>query len=238
MAHLAAEDYLADIYRLETEGLCASTGAVAERRSVSPASATAMFKRLARDGLVTYREYEGVVLTDEGQRVALGVLRRHRLVERFLTDFLRLPWDQVDAIADQMEHALPDVVVDALEALLGSPFTCPHGYPIPDREGNVADGAPLRTLAELRAGERARVARVDEHVPGLLAHLEGLGIVPGATLLVAATNPIDETVSLRTHGGSGAAHVVGPRIARAISVAQAEDGARGGDGTRVQGGPP
>ncbi len=221
MAQLAAEDYLADIYRLETEGVQATTGAVAERRSVSPASATAMFKRLARDGLVTYREYEGVVLTDEGQRVALGVLRRHRLVERFLTDFLRLPWDQVDEIADQMEHALPDIVVDALETMLGSPFTCPHGYPIPDRDGRVVDVAALRTLAEVRTGERVQVARVDEHVPGLLAHLEGLGIVPGAWVEVLAVNPIDDTVTLRTERQPKGSHVVGPRIAGAVSVTSA-----------------
>ncbi len=219
MAHLAAEDYLADIYRLESEGANATTGAVAERRSVSPASATAMFKRLARDGLVTYREYEGVVLTDEGLRVALGVLRRHRLVERFLTDLLRLPWDQVDEIADQMEHALPEVVVDALEALLGSPFTCPHGYPIPDRDGHLHDTTTLCTLADLGAGARATVARVEEHVPGLLAHLEGLGVVPGADVQVLATNPIDETVTLHVAPGPGE-HVVGPRIAHAVSVTQ------------------
>ncbi len=218
MARLATEDYLADIYRLEVEGLDVTTGAVAERRAVTPASTTAMFKRLARDGLVTYREYEGVVLTEEGQRIALAVLRRHRLVERFLTDLLHLPWDQVDEIADQMEHALPDVVVDALEALLGSPFTCPHGYPIPDREGNVTDQEPLTTLADLRPGERAVVARVDEHVPGLLAHLAGLGIVPGVQLRVLATNPIDETVALRAEGGPEPTHVVGPRIAHAIAV--------------------
>ncbi len=229
MAHLAAEDYLADIYRLETEGVNATTGAVAERRGVSPASATAMFKRLARDGLVTYREYEGVVLTDEGQRVALGVLRRHRLVERFLTDILRMPWDEVDGIADHMEHALPDVVVDALEQLLGNPFTCPHGYPIPDRDGRVADGAQLATLAHLAAGDRVRIARVEEHVPGLLAHLEGLGIVPGVEIAVLATNPIDETVTVRTDVPGATPHVVGPRIAQAVSVAPPAELA-GGDG--------
>lgn len=218
MPHLAAEDYLADIWRLETEGHAATTGAVAERRSVSPASATAMFKRLARDGLVTYREYEGVVLTDEGQRIAVGVLRRHRLFERFLTDLLRIPWDRVDPIADQMEHALPDEVVDALETLLGSPFTCPHGYPIPDREGRIPGEPPLRSLADLDAGDTVIVARVDERVPGLLAYAERMGIVPGATLTVTSVNPIDETLTLETEGAPGDAHTVGPRIAQAVTV--------------------
>jgi len=217
VVHLATEDYLADIYRLEREGTSATTGAVAERRSVSPASATAMFKRLARDGLVTYREYEGVVLTEDGQRMALGVLRRHRIVERFLTDFLRLPWDQVDALADQMEHAFPDPVVDALEELLGNPFTCPHGYPIPDRQGRLPDDGVLRTLAEMAPGESARVARVDEHIPGLLPYLEGLGVVPGATLQVVESHPVDETVTLRVES-QRSLRVVGPRIARAVRV--------------------
>jgi DtxR family Mn-dependent transcriptional regulator len=226
--HLAAEDYLADIYRLEAEGVNATTGAVAERRSVTPASATGMFKRLSRDGLVTYHEYEGVVLTEEGQRLALGVLRRHRLVERFLTDVLRLPWDQVDGIADQMEHALPDVVVDALEALLGNPFTCPHGYPIPDREGHVVESPALCTLGDLQAGDRAVVARVDERVPGLLAYLDGLGVVPGTMVRVTAVNPLDETVSLRTEATGGREHVVGPRIARAVSVTPSGPGADSG----------
>lgn len=231
MAHLAAEDYLADIYRLETEGVPATTGAVAERRSVTPASTTAMFKRLARDGLVTYREYEGVVLTDDGQRLALGILRRHRLIERFLTDLLRIPWDRVDEIADQMEHALPDAVVDALEAFLGSPFTCPHGYPIPDRQGKIAQPATLRLLSELHSGSSATVARVDEHVPGLLAHLEGLGIVPGTKIQVLSTNPIDETVALQTEREPGTPLVVGPRIAQAVSVVWKETEATvdGGD---------
>jgi DtxR family Mn-dependent transcriptional regulator len=218
-SHLAAEDYLADIYRLEDEGVTATTSAVAERRSVTPASTTAMFKRLARDGLVMYREYEGVVLTEEGQRLALGVLRRHRLVERFLTDVLRLPWDQVDGIADQMEHAMPDIVVDALESLLGNPFTCPHGYPIPDREGNVVEIPALQTVADLQPGNKAVVVRVDERVPGLLAYLDGLGVVPGASVQVGNVQPLDGTVSLFIAGAMKPGHVVvGPRIARAVSV--------------------
>lgn len=214
MSGLAAEDYLAEIYRLQAAGESATTGMVADRRHVSPASTTAMFKRLARDGLVTYREYEGVTLTEDGQRMALGVLRRHRLVERFLTDVLRMPWESVDDLADQMEHALPEAVVDALERLLGNPFTCPHGYPIPDREGRL-DQAPLRRLADLATGESARVARVDERIPGLLAYLDQVGLTLGALLQVEATTRIDETMTLRV---ADTVLVVGPRVAQAVSV--------------------
>jgi len=214
MARLAGEDYLADIYRLEAEGAPATTGSVADRRQVRPAATTSMFKRLARDGLVTYRVYGGVSLTTEGERLALSVLRRHRLVEHFLTDVLRLPWEAVDDLADQMEHALPDAVVDALEELLGNPFTCPHGYPIPDKHGRLAQ-PPLRRLADLLPGEAATVARVDERVPGLLPYLEEAGMMPGAVLEVLATSPLDETVTLRIGGRS---RVVGPCGAQAVSV--------------------
>lgn len=230
MPHLAAEDYLADIYRLEKAGLNATTGVVAERRSVTPASTTAMFKRLARDGLVAYREYEGVVLTEEGQRQALAVLRRHRLVERFLTDVLRIPWDRVDHLADEMEHALPDEVVEALENLLGNPFTCPHGYPIPDRDGRISDRPDLQLLSELPAGAEGTVAQVDERVPGLLTHLETIGIVPGTCIRVLRTNAIDETVALEIGTGPGTERVVGPRIAQAVRlVPTASVGGAGGD---------
>ena len=215
MSGLAAEDYLADIYRLQAAGESATTGIVADRRHVTPASTTSMFKRLARDGLVTYREYEGVTLTEEGQRLALAVLRRHRLVERFLTDVLRLPWESVDDLADQMEHALPDAVVDALETLLGNPFTCPHGYPIPDREGRL-EQTPLRRLADLRPGESARVALVDERIPGLLAYLDQVGMTLGVLVRVEAVNPVDDTVTV---AAGETRLVVGPRVAQGISVA-------------------
>jgi len=218
MSGLATEDCLAEIYRLQAAGESATTGTVADRRHVTPASTTSMFKRLARDGLVTYREYEGVTLTEEGQRVALAILRRHRLVERFLTDVLRMPWESVDDMADQMEHALPDAVVDALETLLGNPFTCPHGYPIPDRDGRLPQ-MPLRRLAELGPGEAGVVARVDERIPGLLSYLHEVGMTLGTSVEVEAVNPVDDTVTLRVARSS---FVVGPRVAQAVSVAPPE----------------
>jgi DtxR family Mn-dependent transcriptional regulator len=227
MSGLAAEDYLADIYRLQAAGEVATTGQVAHRRRVRPASTTAMFKRLAREGLVTYREYEGVTLTPEGQRLALQVLRRHRLVERFLTDVLQIPWESVDDLADQMEHALPDQVVDALEAFLGRPFTCPHGYPIPDREGRLQE-VRLRRLAELRPGESGRVARVDERIPGLLSYLQEVGMTLGACVTVEARNPVDDTMTLRVAGGP---FVVGPRVTHAVSVRALSDADEGAPGS-------
>jgi DtxR family Mn-dependent transcriptional regulator len=211
------EDYLSDLYRLSGGQEPVRTGDIAQRLGVSPASASAMFKRLSRDGLVHYREYEGASLTPLGERAALAVVRRHRVVERFLTDLLHFGWDEVDALAHQIEHALPDVVVDALERLLGDPETCPHGHPIPGKDGSVA-AEPTLTIASLGQGDRAQVCDVDEFDPALLQFLR-CGLVPGATLTVTQRNPLDGTVSVDC---GGQVTVLGPNTARAVRVRHLE----------------
>ena len=216
MSGLAREDYLADIYRLQSEHPqdLVSTGSVADRRGVTAASATAMFKRLARDRLIEYRNYGGVSLTPAGEELALAVVRRHRLVERFLADVLHIPWQQVDAYADQMEHALPDEVVDRMEALLENPYTCPHGYPIPDRHGHLAQ-PDLVLLRDVPCGQKVRVARINERVDGLLPYVEELGLRPGSELSVIRRNPVDLNVAVETGGRE---HILGLRVTEAIWV--------------------
>lgn len=209
-----AEDYLAQIFRIQSESGSAATQDVAERRRVTSASTTAMFKRLAREGLVAYKEYEGVSLTERGEQLALAVLRRHRIVERFLTDVLGLPWEDVDDLADRMEHAMPDAVVDALERLLGEPGTCPHGFPIPDKEGRFAPPS-RRRLADARTGDRLRISRVDERVPGLLTYLHEVGLQPGAEVSVLQRGNFDDTLALRVGSRD---LVVGLRVSRSLFV--------------------
>lgn len=207
------EDYLAGIYRLQSTGQSVGTGDVAQRLGISPASTSAMFKRLVREGLVQHESYGDVCLTEEGARLAAAVVRRHRILERFLTDVLGIGWDEVDAYADRMEHAVPDEVLTAMEGLLGAPATCPHGYPIPvGGELAPADGQPLSAL---RAGERAVVRRVDESDPKLLRYLRSCGLVPGAALEVRERNDVDGT---RVLSVAEQTIVVGPRIAEALAV--------------------
>ncbi|BDG59621.1 metal-dependent transcriptional regulator [Caldinitratiruptor microaerophilus] len=213
----AMEDYIAAIWRLTLHGGTASTGAVARRLGVSPASTSYMFRKLAEAGLVDHKEYAGATLTPAGERAAAGYIRRHRLTERFLVDILGIPWDQVDAITDQMEHALPDVVVDRIDDVLGHPRTCPHGYPIPDRSGNV-DEIAVRPLTELRPGETAVVARVAEHDPQLLAHLGDLGLFPRTEVQVLARDRVGDTYRIRVGNRE---HVVGRAVAAAVYVADA-----------------
>jgi DtxR family Mn-dependent transcriptional regulator len=220
------EDYLSDLYRLGGQGPV-RTGDIAQRLGVTPASASGMLKRLSREGLVNYREYGGATLTADGERAALGVVRRHRVVERFLTDLLQFGWEQVDALAHQMEHALPDVVVDAIERLLGDPATCPHGFPIPGKDGRVAH-EPQLSIRGLKPGERAQVREVDEADPALLAFLRECGLVPGATLRVTQVNPIDATVVVAV--GSGTPTALGPATAAAVRVVREPAGP--GEATR------
>ncbi|MBX5477147.1 MAG: metal-dependent transcriptional regulator, partial [Clostridia bacterium] len=154
MPSQAMEDYLLAIYRLEDLGRRPGTGEVAQELGVSAASTTAMFKRLAQEGLVSYREYGGVSLSERGRAVALGLIRRHRLAERFLTDLLDLPWEGVHEIADRLEHALPPEVIERFAGLLGDPRTCPHGHPIPTTDGRMPE-IDVRPLRSVEVGETA-----------------------------------------------------------------------------------
>lgn len=213
------EDYLAAIYRSLATGEKVGTSQVARRLHVSSASTTHMFRKMAAEGLVDYREYEGVSLTPAGHRAALSLIRRHRLAERFLTDVLGISWDKVDPMADRMEHALPAEVVDGFEALLHGPATCPHGHPIPSRTGTILL-PPTALLSTLPRGFRATVAWVREDDPGLLQHLAAIGLVPGARVLVRETGEVDDVWVLETPVGT---HTAGRRVAEAVSVYHVPD---------------
>lgn len=208
------EDYLSDLYRIGNDGEPVSTGDMARRLGVTPPSAHAAFKRLARDGLITYHEYSGACLTESGELAALSVVRRHRIIERFLTDMLHFDWEEVDHLAHTMEHAMPDDVVDRLESLLGGPPTCPHGHPIPDKDGSVAPES-LLDLGAVEVGKRGLITEVDEFDPELLKYLRECGLMPGAEVLVRQKNPVDRTILVTCNGKDIA---VGLSTLRAVHV--------------------
>ena len=168
----ASEDYLKGIYALESDGVRATTSALAARMGVSAPSATAMTKRLAELGLVERAPYRGVVLTAAGRRAALEVLRHHRLLERYLSETLGLPLEEVHAEADRLEHALSEELEGRIDAALGFPTHDPHGDPIPSRELELP-AVEDRTLASLEPGERTTVTRVPDRdtEPAPLPHL-------------------------------------------------------------------
>src|SRR5918995_1579551 len=165
------------IYRLSRGGENAHTGALADSLGVSPGTATAAAKRLAERGLLEHRRYKGVELTDEGRGVAIAAIRRHRIVERFLSDMLGYAWNEADRLAGSFEHDLPQEVEDRLFIALNRPVTCPHGFPIPPQDG--ADVPELPPLYALEPGDVAVVALPGSTDPEVVEFLDKLGLRPG-----------------------------------------------------------
>ena len=180
MASLTIENYVKAIYQIAgQEGRPAATGKLAEALGVSPGSVTSMLKTLSESGLAEYVPYEGARLTDKGRVLALRVLRRHRLIELFLVKTLDLNWDEVHEEAENMEHAVSDLLIDRIDAFLGYPASDPHGDPIPKADGTVARTAGRR-LAELEAGETFRIQRVTDQSSDFLRYLTEAGLKLGA----------------------------------------------------------
>jgi DtxR family Mn-dependent transcriptional regulator len=210
----AAEDYLKAILELEGSG-GASTSAIAGALGLSQPSVTRMTKKLAADGLVVRVPYRGVTLSETGRRVALEVLRHHRLLELFLSDSLGMPLDEVHAEADRLEHVLSEELEARIDAALGHPTHDPHGHPIPDTELRL-DTAVRRSLSDLEPGERTTVVRVPDRDSELLRYLGELELVPGATVEVVSRAPFDGPITLRSPTGE---HAIARELAGAIAVA-------------------
>ena len=210
----SAEDYLKAIYAAERGGDAAATNDLAQRLGVAPGSVTGMVRRLAEQGLLTYERYRGARLTDEGRRVALRTLRRHRILESYLTAVLGYSWDRVHEEAERLEHAASDELIDRMAAALGDPAFDPHGAPIPTREGTV-DETMHPALADLEVHEQARVARVVEHDAGVLRYLDELGIRPGADVVVMARAPFGGPITVRI---GGEVQLIGPALAAQVLV--------------------
>ena len=209
-----AEDYLKAIYEIERGSGAASTNEIAQRLGCAAASVTGMVKRLADQGLISHEPYHGARLTKEGRRAALKTLRRHRVIEAYLTEALHYPWDRVHAEAERLEHAASDELIDRMAAAIGEPRTDPHGAPIPTREGSVEEPT-YRTVTELADGEAARVARVSDDDGPRLRYLAELGIIPGVELSVVRRAPFEGPITLRVGTQE---HPVGAALADQILV--------------------
>lgn len=212
------QDYLKAIYELAPESGRTSTNQIAERLKVAPASVTGMLKRLssAQPPLVDYHKHHGVQLTEEGLRISLEIIRKHRLIELFLVKILGYSWDEVHPEAERLEHAVSFRFVDQLACLLENPDYDPHGDPIPDRDLQL----PLMEtvlLSEAKPNQRLTVRRVQSSDPALLRYLGDMGVLPGAQITVTARVPFDHTIRVRI-GDSENDQVLGPEICRLLHV--------------------
>jgi DtxR family Mn-dependent transcriptional regulator len=176
----------------------AHTGALAERLGLSPGTVSATLKRLADRGLVDHKPYRGVELTDEGKRAAIALIRRHRIVERFLADMLGYAWNEADRLATTFEHDLPQEVEDRIFVALDRPETCPHGFPIPEKA--TADLPEMPPLYALEPGDVATVAVPGSTDPEIVAFLDTLGLRPGVQVEVREKHPFDGPLVLRVDG--------------------------------------
>ena len=193
----AIEDYAKAIYALELRaGDAVTTNALAERLGVTPGSASGMVKRLAELGLVEHEPYRGVQLTDDGRRVALEVIRHHRLLELYLVQSLGVPWDRVHEEAEVLEHVLSEELEELIAAKLGDPTHDPHGDPIPTRELTIEEG-PSRSLNTLAAGDAGRFTRISDSDPEMLRFLAERGIAPGDEFEVIDKQPFDGPLFVR-----------------------------------------
>jgi DtxR family transcriptional regulator, Mn-dependent transcriptional regulator len=210
----AHEDYLKAVYLLQSKGQEVTNSALASQLEVSPASATNMVKKLADLDLVAYAPYQSITLTEAGERVALEVLRHHRLIELYLHQKLKLPWDQVHAEAERLEHVISEALEDAMAVALGNPLVDPHGDPIPTKKGQIdqVEGQPLSS-ADLHIAYRlVRVLMQDED---RLRYLGTLGLYPNAQVTLLERAPFEGPLLIDV---DGAHHALAHEMAKFLLV--------------------
>jgi DtxR family transcriptional regulator, Mn-dependent transcriptional regulator len=212
----AVENYAKAIYSLQHRGggEPVATNDLADRLEVTPASASGMIKKLADLGLVAHVPYKGVQLTANGERLALEVLRHHRLLELYLADQLGVPWDRVHEEAEALEHVLSEDLEARIAAKLGNPTRDPHGDPIPNAQLQVEERA-TRSLTELSAGDRGRFVRISDSDPAMLRYLSDRGVQLGDELEVVERQPFDGPLTVRF---DDTLQVLGGSLAAAMRV--------------------
>jgi DtxR family Mn-dependent transcriptional regulator len=210
----AIEDYLKAIYTLGRTQPQVTTSLLADHLGFKPASVTGMLKTMADLHLVAYTPYYGVELTPAGERIALEVVRHHRLIELYLVEALGYGWDEVHDEAERLEHHISEKLEARIAAHLGEPNFDPHGDPIPTLEGTLPAGPDVR-LGDLAVGESGCITRVRDQHPERLRYLADLGLVPGANIEVTASAPFDGPISVRI---DDTIHPLDRRIAREIYI--------------------
>jgi DtxR family Mn-dependent transcriptional regulator len=212
-----AENYAKAIYELqEKDAHAVRTTDVAHRLGVTPASASGMLKRLAEEGVVEYEPYHGARLTPDGERIALEMIRHHRLIELFLAEVLGMSWDRVHAEAEVLEHHISEELEELIAAKLGEPALDPHGDPIPDRDLEVIadDSVPLTDLDQ---GDQGTFTRVSDSDASMLRYLAERSIQPGTRLTVKGKEPFGGPVMVEIGGRT---HPLGPELAASMRVSR------------------
>jgi len=214
----AIEDFLKAVYALQQETARVPTSALAETLGITPPTVTEMAKKLARANLVVHEPYHGIRLTPNGERIALEIIRHHRLLELFLVEALGYTWDEVHDEAERLEHALSERLAERIAEYLGDPPYDPHGDPIPSAAGDIA-ARVLTSLAAWPPGARGRVERLRDQSPEMLRYLASKGLVVGAEVEVLRRDPFDGPLTLRVGAQE---QVIGQNVAQVVLLAEKE----------------
>lgn len=190
------EEYLEGIYRLQEKSGVARTSEIVKLLQVSPGTVTNTVERLEKEGLVTHSPYKGVKLTKKGRKIAINVIRRHRLSERLLTDSLRVNWSEAHRLACKLEHSFTGDLVKKLEKALGHPKTCPHGNPIPTQCGGIIEDKSV-PLTNLETREKGVLVKIVDEKHAVLEYLSTLRLMPGASVEVAEKAPFNGPITVK-----------------------------------------
>jgi DtxR family Mn-dependent transcriptional regulator len=218
-----AEEYLEAIYRLENKTGVAKTMELARQLKVVPGSVTNTIERLERQSLVIHEPYKGVKLTEKGRKLALNILRRHRLAERLLTDVLHVDWSEVHEAACKLEHAITPDIIKPLEKTLGHPKTCPHGNPIPTACGGIIE-EKSEPLVNLSPKESGIIVKIIKENAGVLQYLATLGLTPGVCVELERKTSSGGPVTIRV---SDTSHALDYKVASIINVKRTDGKMRG-----------
>lgn len=213
----AMEDYLKAVYQLTTDGERVSTSRLADQMGCSAASVTNMLQKLSDFKLVDYEPYQGVILTGPGNKIALEIIRHHRLIELYLSEVLGYSWDKVHAEAEALEHVISEQFEEKIDEVLGHPTLDPHGHPIPAKDGTI-ENRSLHSLWEMSGGESVRVQRVSDRHPEVLRYLASIGIFPEVAISVVKKAPFNGPIHVEI---GEVEHSLSEELARQIFVTPA-----------------
>jgi len=219
----AVEDYLKVIYKLQQDGSRATTNAIAGKLRLRAASVTAMLQQLSEQGMAEYTPYRGAYLTESGLAAALRVIRRHRLIELYLTQHLSVPWDRVHDEAERLEHALTPYLEERIDSKLGYPKFDPHGAPIPSNTGDVPE-QDLVPLSNLPLNTSSVVRHIPDDDPDRLRYVASIGLLPDVRVTVTDRDSTNGDVSLTLTSASGAeaAKIISNAVAEQVFVKRPE----------------
>ncbi len=214
MLSQSIEDYLKVIYDIQSTDGKVTTTSLAGKLGIAPASVTGMLKKLSAKKLVTHKKYQGVQLTESGTKIALEVIRHHRLIELYLKEALGVPWDRVHEEAEKWEHVLSEDIEDRIDKFLGHPTSDPHGSPIPSRDGKIIE-RDCSCLADIEPGHKAVIAEVSDHDASMLRYLGELGFYPETNIVIDSVEPFNGPMKINI---KNKIKILGREVARYIAV--------------------